>query len=68
MWIGAGISEVERLALASFVAHGHVVHLYLYDDIPGIPGGVVVRDAKNAIIAEEEIFTNRSGSLGVVTK
>lgn len=62
MWIGAEISDLERLALTSFVANGHVVHLYLYREIAGIPDGVAVRDA-NAIIPEERIFTTRGGSV-----
>ncbi|MEX2584059.1 MAG: hypothetical protein WD766_12330 [Gemmatimonadota bacterium] len=62
MWIGAEISNLERLGLTSFVANGHVVHLYLYDDVAGIPRGVVVRDA-NEVVPQDRIFTTRAGSV-----
>ena len=44
-WHGAPLSRVERLCLASFVANGHPVHLYVYDEPAGVPAGVRLRDA-----------------------
>jgi hypothetical protein len=43
-WAGP-ISDMEILCLKSWVGHGHPVHLYTYDDISGLPAGVVTIDA-----------------------
>jgi hypothetical protein len=45
LWIGSGLSVMERLSVASFLANGHEYHLYVYDDVKAIPEGAVVRDA-----------------------
>jgi hypothetical protein len=54
LWIGE-LSKLERLAMASFVANGHTVHLYAYADLEGVPEGVEVIDAR-AILPEDRIF------------
>jgi hypothetical protein len=54
LWIGE-LSKLERMALASFVANGHIVHLYAYDELAGVPAGVQVIDARE-ILPEERIF------------
>jgi phosphatidylserine/phosphatidylglycerophosphate/cardiolipin synthase-like enzyme len=53
LWIGE-LSKLERMALASFVANGHTVHLYAYDDLAGVPDGVQVIDARE-ILPEEGV-------------
>ncbi len=55
LWIGSALSTMERLSLTSFVAAGHNVHLYTYDDVAGVPEGVELRDA-NAILPRSRIF------------
>lgn len=55
LWIGPSLSAIERLALASFLNHGHQVELFAYDDIANIPEGVTVRDA-NEILSKDKIF------------
>lgn len=55
LWIGPALSMMERLALTSFVAAGHVVHLYVYDDVDGVPSGVDVCDAAE-ILPRSRIF------------
>jgi len=55
MWIGDSLSNVEKLCINTFLKNGHDFHLYVYDDIKGIPEGVVVKDA-NAIINSNKIF------------
>ena len=46
---------MEQLSMASFLRNGHPFHLYVYDDLPGVPKGVVLKDA-NQIIPERKIF------------
>jgi hypothetical protein len=62
LWIGSRLGTLERLALASWLAHGHPVHLYVYGDVEGVPGGVELRDA-NAVIPEREIFAHTARAL-----
>jgi hypothetical protein len=55
LWIGARISTLERLSIQSFIDHGHEYHLYLYDDVSGLPAGTVLKDASE-ILPRSEIF------------
>jgi hypothetical protein len=55
LWIGNKLSSMERLSLASFVHHGHDVHLYTYGDVEDVPDGVEIKDG-NDILPESMIF------------
>ena len=61
LWIGRPLSQLEKLCVRSFLHHGHEFHLYVYDDVPGIPGGAEVKDA-NEILPESEIFRLKEGN------
>jgi hypothetical protein len=52
---GGPISDMEILCLKSWVGHGHPVHLYTYDDISGLPAGVITIDA-GVIVPADEMF------------
>ena len=54
VWLGAPLSTLEMLCMKSFLKNGHEFHLYTYDDLKGIPSGVVVKDA-NEIVPYERI-------------
>lgn len=62
-WHGAPLSRLERLALGSFVHHGHPVELYLYEPQAGIPAGVSVRDAEEVLPASAMFRHRKTGSL-----
>jgi mannosyltransferase OCH1-like enzyme len=55
LWIGAELSVMERLSIASFLGNGHEYHLYVYDKPRNIPLRTVVRDA-NEILPASRIF------------
>ncbi len=55
LWIGAELSTMERLSIASFLACGHPFHLYTYEEVRGVPEGAQVRDA-NSILPASMIF------------
>ncbi len=55
LWIGEKLSIMERLAISSFLQNGHAFHLYVYDEVEGVPQGTILRDA-NEIIPAEKIF------------
>ncbi|HKP73417.1 MAG TPA: glycosyltransferase [Pyrinomonadaceae bacterium] len=55
LWIGAELSVMEQLSVASFLKNGHEYHLYVYDEVRNIPAGAVVKDG-NAILPASMIF------------
>jgi mannosyltransferase OCH1-like enzyme len=55
LWIGAELSVMEQLSIASFLRNGHEYHLYVYDNVENIPAGTVVKDA-NEILPASRIF------------
>jgi len=61
LWIGTELSPMEILCIKSYLANGHVFHLYTYHNLSGIPKGTVVKDA-NSIIPEKDIYIDRFGS------
>ncbi|MCC6581945.1 MAG: hypothetical protein IT440_16060 [Phycisphaeraceae bacterium] len=61
LWIGRPLSLNEKLSITSFLDHGHEYHLYLYDDVGGIPPGTIVKDATE-ILPRERIFQFHTGS------
>ena len=58
LWVGPRLSAMEQLALRSFLANGHEVHLYTYGDVEGVPHGTIVRDG-NEILPASRIFQYR---------
>jgi hypothetical protein len=63
-WHGAPLSRIERLCMSSFLAHGHPVHLYVYEAPVAPPAGVRLMNAGD-ILPRESLFTHRrTGSLG----
>jgi mannosyltransferase OCH1-like enzyme len=55
LWIGERLSVLEQLSIRSFLSHGHPYHLYVYNDVRGVPEGVELRDA-NEILPASMIF------------
>jgi hypothetical protein len=49
---------MEHTAIGSFLRHGHIFHLYVYQRPTGIPEGTIVRDA-NEILPAARIFKYR---------
>ena len=58
LWVGDHLSAMEHMAIASFLRHGHIFHLYVYQRPTGIPEGTTVRDA-NEILPAARIFKYR---------
>jgi len=55
LWIGDELSVLEKLSLTSFLKNGHICHLYVYNEIKGVPEGVLLKDASQ-IIQPNKIF------------
>src|SRR5205823_1893528 len=51
LWIGPQLSIMEQLSIASFLRNGHDYHLYIYNELPNVPKGVVIRDASEILPA-----------------
>lgn len=63
-WHGAPLSRIERLAMASFLAAGHHLDLYVYETPSQVPPGVRLMNAEE-ILPRAFLFTHRrTGSLG----
>jgi mannosyltransferase OCH1-like enzyme len=59
LWIGDALSTMERLSIASFLAHGHEFELYTYGPLRGVPEGTRLRDAAE-ILAADRVFRYRA--------
>jgi hypothetical protein len=55
LWIGAELSTMERMSVASFLKNGHPYHLYVYDDVKHVPTGTTLKDG-NEILPASMIF------------
>jgi Alpha 1,4-glycosyltransferase conserved region/Glycosyltransferase sugar-binding region containing DXD motif len=62
-WHGAPLSRMERLSMASFLAHGHPLDLYVYEEPRQLPPGVRLREAQQVLSQSLLFRTRRSGSL-----
>ena len=59
LWVRGTLSTLERLSITSFLKNGHPVRLFSYSDIPNLPYGAELEDARN-IVPENDVFTNPS--------
>jgi hypothetical protein len=60
LWIGDELSTMERLSIASFLAHGHQYHLYVYRPVSNVPPGTCLKDARE-ILPDSMIFQYLDG-------
>jgi hypothetical protein len=63
-WHGAALSRLEQLSMASFLAHGHEVHLHVYEEPSGIPPGVRVVDANQTLSQRYLFYHGKTRSVG----
>jgi len=64
-WFGPPLSRLERVCMASFMAHGHRVVLHVYEEPAGVPAGVVLGDAEE-ILPRSALFSHRrTGSVAI---
>jgi hypothetical protein len=62
LWIGPELSKLEQLCIKSYLDNGHEFHLYVYEDVKGIPAGTTIKDA-NEILDKSEIFYYQNKSV-----
>ena len=60
LWIGRPFSLLEKLCTQSFLNQGHEFHLYCYEEIQGVPPGVVIKNAAE-ILPASTIFSYKKG-------
>lgn len=60
-WFGEALSPIEHLCLKSFLAHGHRVLLYTYDEVGNVPRGCKIRDAAT-VVGRNELFLYRDAT------
>jgi hypothetical protein len=62
LWIGAELSVMEHLSIASFLSNGHQFHLFVYSEVKNIPAGTVIRDGEEVLPASSIFRYRESGS------
>ena len=62
LWIGDRLSEMEQMAVVSFLKQGHPFELYTYNELANVPLGTSIKDA-NSILPQSDIFYNHGGGL-----
>ncbi len=65
LWVGGPLSYIEQLCLKSFLDHGHRVVLYHYGEVPNVPEGVEVFDARLIMPREHILRHGPTGSPAV---
>ena len=60
-WDGPRLSRVERLCMASFLAHGHPLQLHAYEPPTNAPAGVLIVDA-NATLSRKHMFRDKASN------
>lgn len=59
-WHGGDLTPLQLLSLRSFIANGHPVELYVYEDIGNVPEGVTLKDARS-VMPESMVFAYADG-------
>ena len=62
LWIGPKLSAMEKLCIQSFLKHGHPFHLYIYDQIDGVPAHTTLCDANEIVPSSRIFFYSRHNS------
>ena len=62
LWVGPKLSDIEIYSIKSFLNQGHKFILYTYEEIEGIPKGVIVKDG-NKIIKKHDLFQFKNSFL-----
>lgn len=65
LWIGPRLSFLEQLCIQSFLAQGHPVALYTYEEVANVPKGTEVRDASKILQGQVIRRHSRTGSPAV---
>ena len=61
LWVGGRLSLLERLALTSWLANGHEVHLYTYGKPANSPKGLRICDAREILPAQADTQGSAGG-------
>lgn len=60
-WHGPALTRLERMCISSFLAHGHTVHMHVYDYVTSMPAGVRIIDA-NLTLPRDAVFRHAKTS------
>lgn len=62
LWIGPKLSSMEKICIHSFLKHGHPFHLYVYDQVDGVPDHTTLCDANQIVPSSRIFFYSRHNS------
>jgi len=60
LWIGPRLRTIEQLSIRSFLAQGHAFHLYVNQNVAGVPDGTILHDVRE-VLPHEPIHCYRHG-------
>lgn len=63
LWIGGSLGQIEHLCLTSFLACGHDVELFTYEDVGNVPSGVTLRRGEEVLSADKIFRYAKGGSV-----
>jgi hypothetical protein len=66
LWVEGPLSQLERLSIASFLAHGYAVHLYTYGIDGEVPRGTTLMDAGEIVAPSERFSLSQADGFGSV--
>jgi hypothetical protein len=61
LWVEGPLSYLEKVCLKSAIKQGHIVILYTYYDVSGVPKGVEVRDGRE-IMSETYLMKHKKSN------
>jgi mannosyltransferase OCH1-like enzyme len=65
LWIGDRLSSLEKLSIQSFLTQGHEYHLYVYQEVAGVPAGTLMMNAADVLPSSAMFRHEKTGSLAV---
>lgn len=63
LWVSGPLSYLEQLCVQSFLDAGHEVVFYHYGDVPNVPKGATMTDARTVLDGPPFLRHTRTGSL-----
>ena len=65
LWIGPRLGLLQRLSVASWLAHGHRAVIWVYDAVDGVPREADIRDAREILPESAISYHRESGSVSL---
>jgi hypothetical protein len=68
LWIGNALSPMEQMCIRSYQQQGHEFYLYVYEQVEGVPTGVVIKDAAEILSADQVPVDKNGGHINLLNQ